>query len=155
VSTDGRSFLRISQLTVRRIRHRRWYVEEGAPGPISGAVASIADTIANCVSDVQDCRRRIRRSRKARAQAVQEGKAVSLSDEKAQSTGGAIAQLSQELAVEAVTGKPRPKIHNLPTKVLTQYNQRPSTSSTKSPTASITPQQQCSTTAPSACAALP
>jgi hypothetical protein len=38
---------------------------------------------------------------------VQEEKAVSLSDEKAQSTGGAIAQLSQELAVEAVTGKSR------------------------------------------------
>jgi hypothetical protein len=29
-----------------------------------------------------------------------------MSDEKPQSTGGAIAQLSQELAVEAVTGKP-------------------------------------------------
>jgi hypothetical protein len=28
-----------------------------------------------------------------------------MSDEKPQSTGGAIAQLSQELAVEAVTGK--------------------------------------------------
>jgi hypothetical protein len=40
---------------------------------------------------------------------VQEEKAVSLSDEKPQSTGGAIAQLSQELAVEAVTGKSRLK----------------------------------------------
>lgn len=31
-----------------------------------------------------------------------------MSDEKPQSTGGAIAQLGQELAVEAVTGKHRP-----------------------------------------------
>jgi NifU-like protein involved in Fe-S cluster formation len=36
---------------------------------------------------------------------VQEEKTAPLSDEKPQSTGGAIAQLSQELAVEAVTGK--------------------------------------------------
>jgi UDP:flavonoid glycosyltransferase YjiC (YdhE family) len=99
----------ISKLTVRRIRHRRWYVEEGAPGPVSGAVASIADTIANCVSDVQDCKRRIRRSKHARAQTEQNEKAVPMSNEKPQSTGGAIAQLSQELAVEAVTGKSSPQ----------------------------------------------
>jgi hypothetical protein len=82
-------------------------VEEGAPGPLSGAVASMADTAANCVGDIQDCKRSIARSRRARAQAEQEEKAALAVDQKPQSTGSAIGELSRELAVEAVTGKLR------------------------------------------------
>jgi hypothetical protein len=80
-------------------------VEEGAPGPLSGAVASVADTAANCVGDMQDCKRSIARSRRAEAQVGQEEKAALAVDQKPQSTGSAIGQLSRELAVEAVTGK--------------------------------------------------
>lgn len=87
-------------LTVDRIRHKRWYVEEGAPGPLSGAVASVADTAANCVGDIQDCKRSISHSRRTRAQTEQDEKASLV---KPQSTGSAIAQLSRELAVEGVT----------------------------------------------------
>jgi hypothetical protein len=88
------------QLTIDSIRHKRWYVEEGAPGPLSGAVASVADTAANCVGDIQDCKRSISRSRKARAQVEQDEKSWHV---KPQSTGSAVAQLSRELAVEGVT----------------------------------------------------
>jgi hypothetical protein len=88
------------QLMINRIRHKRWYVEEGAPGPLSGAVASVADTAANCVGDIQDCKRSISRSRKVRAQAKHDEKA---SPVKPQSTKSAVAQLSRELAVEGVT----------------------------------------------------
>jgi hypothetical protein len=89
-----------SLLTIDRIRHKRWYVEEGAPGPISGAVASMADTAANCVGDVQDCKRSISYSRKARGEAKKNEKPPVA---KPQSPAGAVAQLSRELAVEGVT----------------------------------------------------
>lgn len=80
---------------------------------MSGAVAAVADTAANCVGDVQDCKRRISYSRKLRAQAGQDEKAEIDLDGEPQSTGGAIAQLGQELAVETATGK---KSHGFRTK---------------------------------------
>jgi hypothetical protein len=65
----------------------------------------MADTAANCVGDIQDCKRSISRSRRAKSQVVQEEKAALATEQKPQSTGSAIGQLSRELAVEAVTGK--------------------------------------------------
>jgi hypothetical protein len=67
---------------------------------MSGAVASMADTAANCVGDIQDCKRSISYSRKAREQAKLDEKALLV---KPQSPASAIAQLSRELAVEGVT----------------------------------------------------
>lgn len=72
---------------------------------MSGAVASVADTAANCVGDIQDCKRSISRSRKARTEVDQDEKTPLSVGPKPQSTGRAIAQMSRELAVEAITGK--------------------------------------------------
>jgi len=60
----------------------------------------MADTAANCVGDIQDCKRSISYSRKARGQAKQDEKAPLV---KPQSPASAIAQLSRELAVEGIT----------------------------------------------------
>lgn len=87
-----------------RIRHRRWYVDEGAPGPISGAVASVADTGANCVSDVQDFKRSIARKRLWKEKLQNEKESHGIEDH-CPSTGKAVAKLCQELAVEGATGK--------------------------------------------------
>lgn len=103
---------------------------------MSGAVASLADTAANCVGDVQDCKRTISRSRKARAHVVQDEKLSLAIGQKPQSTGSAIAQLSRELAVEGVTGtSTRSPFGRV---MLTHVPQHLSISSTKSPMASTT-----------------
>jgi hypothetical protein len=62
----------------------------------------MADTAANCVGDIQDCKRSISHSRKARAQVEHDEKSKA-SLVKPQSPASAIAQLSRELAVEGIT----------------------------------------------------
>jgi hypothetical protein len=36
-------------------------VEEGAPEPLTGAIAAVVDTLTACATDIQDCQRTIAR----------------------------------------------------------------------------------------------
>lgn len=106
------------RLTILRIRHRRWYVEEGAPGPISGAVAAVADTGANCVGDIKHFKRRVRRS-KTRKEAGEKANADPTVDEDHPNTGTALAELCMQLAAEGATGKPNNPISMIDPLILT------------------------------------
>lgn len=84
-------------------------MEEGAPGPFVGAVAAGADTIANCVSDIQDYNRSTARPKKTKVNDSDSEK-----NEKEDpywvkkdrpSKGRAVGQLTKELATELAVGK--------------------------------------------------
>lgn len=84
-------------------------MEEGAPGPFVGAVAAGADTIANCVSDIQDFNRSTARSKtpKADEESVEEDeKEDPYRIKKARpSKAKAVGRLTKELAAEVAVGK--------------------------------------------------
>ena len=84
-------------------------MDEGAPGPIVGAVAAGADFLANCAVDIQDYNRSTARPRKSDIDAKDLEK-----NEKEDpywvkkdrpSKGQAIGQLTKELAAEVAIGE--------------------------------------------------
>lgn len=50
------------------MRHKRWYVEEGVPGPISGILAAIVALFAHSVLDVKDFHRNLKAHKKHQKQ---------------------------------------------------------------------------------------
>lgn len=92
-----------TQLMWIRIRHKRWYVEEGAPDPLLGAGAAVIDAISACISDIQDCKRSIVQAAKTTSTVKIDMGPTSKSEEVNHSVGRPIARLARELAVETAT----------------------------------------------------